>query len=222
MRWWAIQASILAHQSTSQMYSLRTMSLCSVIPEPHASNTRSKHYVAKLGLKINTNKAKLFSIFPIPGAQWLSINGERIDYVPIFKYLRSIFLSNGRARDRDIAGTARVNHLRKFDEYCGRAVKSAFKQRFASFALESGAFSNMDAKPGRCELIIPGSWKYWVTVAHGQSFGRTGMNEIKWCYDTELLSVFLQCHWIRLFSHVLRRSYVGLFRQALCPASSSD
>lgn len=57
-------------------------------------------YAEKADLEINTNKTKAFSIFPIPGAQKLSMNGEQIENVSSFKYLGSILLPNEQAEDK--------------------------------------------------------------------------------------------------------------------------
>lgn len=50
---------------------------------------RSTLHAAKVALEVNTNRMKAFLAFIISGAQQLSINGERIENVPSFKYLGS-------------------------------------------------------------------------------------------------------------------------------------
>lgn len=81
-----------------------------------------------------------------------------------------------------------VEHICNFDEHYGNKVKSAYRQRPASFALQSAQCSTMDAIWGYKEVGSIRHWCLWRILRI--NLKGTFNNEIRRrCWDNEQLSI---------------------------------
>ena len=182
------------------------------------------HFAAAVGLKINADKTKAFSTCPSDAGKSLKLDGFSIETVDNFRYLGSIILPNGQAKDeiRNRIDCARNAFLQLKNALWNRMeVSLRRKIRVYQAAVRPVLLYGCECWPIRVEdvrrLEVFDHWCLRVILRSNWRDRLSNHTVRQRCYGIEPLSVCVKQRRLKWLGHVLRKSMDEMTRKTLAP-----
>jgi hypothetical protein len=186
---------------------------------------RLNEHAATVGLRINTSKTKFFSTSMDLPAQPLCVGGEPLEQVTTFKYLGSIILPNGQAKNEinhriDCARLTFIQLSRVLWRRTDISVRT--KMRVFNASVRPVLLYGCETWPLRAEdtrkLEVFDHWCLRYILKARRSDGLSNEEVRRRCFVTQRLSKLLQRRRLQWFGHVLRKTDTEICKRALAPA----
>nr|CAH8840565.1 unnamed protein product [Trichobilharzia regenti] len=194
-------------------------------PDMQQALDQINHLAPTIGLKINTSKTKMFSNTSTSNDEILSLNGAPIEIVPSFRYLGSIMLPNGQAKNEV---NARISNARnaflqlRSVLWSKREISLRTKIRVYQASIRPVLLYGCETWPLRAEdlrrLEVVDHWclRY---ILHVRWQDKLSNEEVRRrCYNINQIPVLVQQRRLRWFGHVLRRPDDDLVKSVLNPS----
>ncbi|THD19873.1 hypothetical protein D915_009460 [Fasciola hepatica] len=173
------------------------------------------------------SKIKILSTCSTQSTIQININNEQTKHVPAFKYLDSIFLSNGQTKDevKLRIDNARIAFLQLHNAFWGHnEISLRIKVRVFRVAIRPILTYGCEARPLRFEdirrLEVFDHWCLRRVLKVGWHNKLSNDTIRQRCFEIEKLSVFLQRQQLRWFGHILRYPTTEISKQCLSPVPS--